>query len=723
MAAKGRLKFEGLKFVYNPRNASQMETNEVLIPNLAIYIDWEQEPGTDKTYPYSKIRYDAYLYNPGPNRSGTVYDLEDIDFRFDFSHSYTDDNGKTTSKTGTLRFITPYGTTDTGLHQKGTHFLMSGYLEDDYGSEEIRHNQDGTVPTFNFVSGSSRFAFNGASLSTSITSIGVFSGDGAQRIDGVAPTGDWIGFDAVLIPSTVSHATSAYIGDHVPITINSISTSYTHVINYSFNGKTGTAVSQTTDKKPTWEIPMSLIGAVGSDSTYGTCKLTTYTYGSSGSLLGSTTSEILLFLDVNESAPLFNPTARDTNSATIALTGNDQIFIRYYSDVYVNIGAAAKDGATIVEQKAYCGSASFTGATGYFNDIQDGIIDIQATDSRGFTGFGTINRTLIPYLPVTCALITYPISTNGEASFTVEGNFYNGSFGVKTNQLTVEYRYKLESDSAYSDWIALNVDSNTSNYAINIDLTGLDYKKVYMFQARARDLLSDATSPVGTVASFPIFDWGRFDFNFNVPVSFQEETIHANDANIYGTNTNDETRLAFTACDSANNTTVGFGGYDNEEGSTIIYGNKVDIISNTDIGFNGFNISNIINALTKSYSFTPTVTKGGNFSNASCALTLRGNCLYCRVYGSRTAASGAGDISDEIIASISFNHGGKITGMDYVSSASSSGPTAVINMSDVIVDGAEASFTVSLTSTAAGGRSFLSSFVIPVSIDLTKFTS
>ena len=109
--------------------------------------------------------------------------------------------------------------------------------------------------------------------------------------------------------------------------------------------------------------------------------------------------------------------------------------------------------------------------------------------------------------------------TSGNFTFEVDGNCFNGSFGVASNTLTVQYRYKAGSGS-YSAWANMTVSRSGNTYSATVDITGLDYTQTYTFQAKAQDALETITTDAVAVKTLPIFDWSGEDFNFNVPVNF-----------------------------------------------------------------------------------------------------------------------------------------------------------------------------------------------------------
>lgn len=220
---------------------------------------------------------------------------------------------------------------------------------------------------------------------------------------------------------------------------------------------------------------------------------------------------------VNGSAVL-SPTVSDSNSTTTALTGNNQTFIRYYSNAAVAAGATARKGASLKSYKITNGAKSITSASGTLNGVETGSFTFSVTDSRGNTTTQTVNKTLINYIKLTCN-IKARVLVDGTATIAINGNVFNGSFGAVQNTLALQYRYKLTGGS-YSSWLGVNGTKSGNTYSATANIEGLDYTKQYTFQVRAYDKLMTVNSPEQTAIAMPVFDWGAESFNFNVPVTF-----------------------------------------------------------------------------------------------------------------------------------------------------------------------------------------------------------
>ena len=533
-----------------------------------------------------------------------------------------------------------------------------------------------------------------------------------------------LAFPVIYYPVIVS-APTTYLGDDMNITVTA-KEGHSCSITYTFGDLLGTVTNSASTGTITWDIPTEDFLAQFSSTDIRKDGILSVRTIYNNEAIYTENIPFTILLDSSAGKPTISPTIVDTNSTTIALTGSANKIVKYYSNAQVTTGAKAQGAATLTSVKTVCGSKSFTGLSGTISGPDSNVFTITATDTRGLTSSYTetlSSSRFVDYSKLSCNLFTQPTTTDGKLTFIIEGNCFYGSFGAVSNTLTVQYRYKVK-DGTYSSWTNASATlSSNSNYSKTITLTGLDYRTIYVIQARAIDKLATVqTSEVFSVGE-PIFDWSKEDFNFNVPVSMQDSLTLAADKGIAGTTADGNEVIALMPCDSTGNTVLGYGNYTNEGGSTLIYGNaSVDILSNGDITFNGQSLLGLVRAMSNSYTFTTTVTPGSNYNSASCALTLRGNCLYCRIYGSRAGASGTGDITDELIGKVSFNHGGKITGMDYVGAVSSqTGTTASIAMKNPSVSGDTATFDAYLTNSATAGTNFMATFVIPVSLNLNNF--
>lgn len=240
-----------------------------------------------------------------------------------------------------------------------------------------------------------------------------------------------------------------------------------------------------------------------------------------GTTYHSSLSKTFSMINAN---PTLAPTVIDVDSATVALTGNNERIIKYFSNAQFTTGAKAIKESTLVSQKITCGGKSSTAASGTLTDVESGNFEFTATDSRGFTTTQTVKKTIVEYVKLTCNIEPSTPTAQGGMTLTIRGNYFNGGFGAKNNILYVHYRVK-ENDGTYGDWTQIPATLSGNSYTANITLSGLNYQSKYTFQGRASDLLMMLDSAEKSVKSTPVFDWSKDDFAFNVPVYIQGQHL------------------------------------------------------------------------------------------------------------------------------------------------------------------------------------------------------
>lgn len=230
--------------------------------------------------------------------------------------------------------------------------------------------------------------------------------------------------------------------------------------------------------------------------------------------------------------PDLAPAVVDMNETTKALTGDMNVLVKYYSTAACSTNGTTKQGATIKTQKVVNGAVVREKTDGVFAipNVESGKFEFSITDSRNNTTTATVNKTLIEYVRLTCnqnVEMSLAGETGATAAITISGNCFNNTFGAVKNTLALEVRYK-ESNGNYGNWAPIvdefvNFDGN--KYSINVSIENLQYDKTYVFQCRATDKLATATTGEYTIKLLPVFDWSESDFNFNVPVSIQGDTL------------------------------------------------------------------------------------------------------------------------------------------------------------------------------------------------------
>lgn len=467
---------------------------------------------------------------------------------------------------------TTYGTwagniTINGITTQATKALTITYnsnTEAVTATVKVPHNADGTKTiTISGAGGISGTSMASTSVSKSVT------------------------LDTIPRASSI-HATNAYVGENTTITINKASSNFTHTITFSMGTLTGTIATKTTANSIKWTIPTDFYWMM-TNSYNGVCDLTCVTYNGN-TTIGTSYFSFLVNVRESGNAPTLSPTIEDTNSITVALTGDKNKLVRYHSNAYITLTASAQNGASIKSTKVLVGDKSYTKFPLTIGGVYDDTFTFSATDSRGYSATKQVVKDIVNYVNLTTNISVDAPTATGTTTLSIFGGYYNGSFGAVANTLTVEYRYKSNSGS-YTEWKTAIFTLKNNYYEASVAITGLDYLNSYTFQARAKDKLQTVESYERKVKTTPIFDWGENDFNFNVPVNHNGIIVMNDGAGIAGVDTDGDTMINFTPNSGSNTVELGVGNYLKSQGSTDIFGHEVNIYSNNSVNVNGFAIA------------------------------------------------------------------------------------------------------------------------------------
>lgn len=230
--------------------------------------------------------------------------------------------------------------------------------------------------------------------------------------------------------------------------------------------------------------------------------------------------------------PTITCTIKDTNPTTIAMTGNDSVLIRYYSNAYVKMIPQAYDGASIDLDTCVIrnGSEISYGTEHTFHQVESDSFRCAVEDSNGNYCVYETACNMVDYIRITCNSATNRPDGGGNMTVVCYGNYFNGSFGKQQNEIHCTYQCVDSGGRVVSDG-DMTVDLTDNTYIARTYLTGLDYEETYYFVFFASDLLSSAVTVRTGVTSKPVFHWGENDVTFEVPVSFNKGVTSANGKN------------------------------------------------------------------------------------------------------------------------------------------------------------------------------------------------
>ena len=174
-------------------------------------------------------------------------------------------------------------------------------------------------------------------------------------------------------------------------------------------------------------------------------------------------------MSIINATPIFNNfTFEDTNTKTVALTGNNQHCIQGYSNIKGIISVANKAIAqkeatmskyrfTIGTQSVDINYSSTAEVSGTINNSPFGVFNMFATDSRNnskvvmklATKVIQYVKPVINASTITATRDSGGVGTNCTLKF--DGTFWNNNFGKKANSIKIKYQLKKITESTWVD--------------------------------------------------------------------------------------------------------------------------------------------------------------------------------------------------------------------------------------------------------------------------------
>ena len=336
----------------------------------------------------------------------------------------------------------------------------------------------------------------------------------------------------------ITKLSTCIIGENAVISTEGSSTSGTgrYSIEYEFGDLTGViADNMLFSQVPatiTWKIPLAFAKEIPY-ATSKTGKLISY-YTFAGRKEVNYTSTFVAKIADN-AVPTIDSTVATTDAISSQLSGNTTTIINGVSTVQINLYASPTTGAYIKDKwcqnppNYYSGKH---GTTQTFIGHNNGVFKFGATDTRNRSATKTITLAAIDYKSPTISIDGIEINTSGVATIDISGTWFKGSFGKVSNDITVSYRYKLNSSSSWGSWTTIPnaAKNNDGTFSATVTKSGLSYTETYNFEARVQDAINTVSSKEYIAKSLPVFDWSADDFNFNVPVSVLSPTDSNNPA-------------------------------------------------------------------------------------------------------------------------------------------------------------------------------------------------
>ena len=301
------------------------------------------------------------------------------------------------------------------------------------------------------------------------------------------------------------------IGETITIYTNRKSASFTHTAVIKFNGQT--VRTQTgIDASYSWNTNELFAKIPNQNQANGTVELTTY---SGGTRIGTSTVNFTGY--VVNSDPVFNNfDCEDTNTVTKTLTGNNQKYIRKYSNLKLTITSAnkmtTKNSATpkyyniVVGNKIEKLDYSTSEISKTINNMDDNTVTVFAIDSRGNQKDKTKALDIVKYSETVLQSVKIERKEGvGETVLiSLSGKYANINFGAKTNTVkSIQFRKKSKTETEFGSWVEIKqlVTINTENGTFSCaskEITGQTFTlgTEYDIEVQVKDELSSDTEPV-----------------------------------------------------------------------------------------------------------------------------------------------------------------------------------------------------------------------------------
>lgn len=255
------------------------------------------------------------------------------------------------------------------------------------------------------------------------------------------------------------------------------------------------------------------------------------TYASAeGSKIGENSATATASIADTDSSPVFSESAIsacDTNLKTTALTGNDQKYIKGYSDVCITLSshAVAKKGAEIISYTFAANGYADQNAEGSctvpvsktFEAAKASAYQVIATDSRGNSTEFSAQLELIDYKePVLNELRVDRVSppyTGTTANITLNANISSWErYGLATENAveSLKYRCKSSQGSEYTEYTVIEPEDITitdNGISSNVNIAGpFAISDEYIFEVVLTDKLSSSLKTAKLNSAQPTVD-------------------------------------------------------------------------------------------------------------------------------------------------------------------------------------------------------------------------
>lgn len=287
------------------------------------------------------------------------------------------------------------------------------------------------------------------------------------------------------------------------------------------DGSLGTSEVKLSGKSLPITIPTSYYEQFDGASKTGTLYL--YTYNGNTKIGSGKSKSFKITCNQGLCTPSISATVKDTNSITVALTGDEKTVVANASNILIT---PIIQGSDTDDTKGYITSKkvnekAFTTDTYTEPNATTKDFEIYVANSRGFSNVKTVSMNrIVPYVPLTFSAdnLYRPEPTTGEIVLEYSGKYYPGEFtnnlgdnGV-FNTLDISWEYKPKSSDTYIEGGVLtptiNVEKNTYSGELTLG-SNFDYKQQYDFVFYYNDKIINKSLKKSVTRGLPIFWWSE----------------------------------------------------------------------------------------------------------------------------------------------------------------------------------------------------------------------
>ncbi len=372
---------------------------------------------------------------------------------------------------------------------KNVSLSKGGKVTATFTFEDIQHNNDGSKSVdWNW------------SITTGTSVLGTLSDSGTKQLTTIPRASDIT-------------ATNADIGSSSIIVINKKNDSFTTTLKYKFATQTvyTTIVEKTAEKTYGWQIPTSFYSLIP-NAQYGSCSIEAITYNGDTQIGDPKYVDINIFANETLCKPsISNTSIIDTNTKSIALTGDNTKFIKYVSTPKLAWNASAKNGATLKSQTINNVSATSPYQTNWADSFK-----LNVTDSRNYTNtYDYVLSDVVDYFyPQITASGKRKTSTSSNIILNLSGKFFNGYFSSSNkNTATFKCNYKKKNDTVWNTiTLTPTVNADGTFTLTDFDLGEIcDYQSGWQFSITVTDKITSQSSNFTITIGKPNHYWYKKD--------------------------------------------------------------------------------------------------------------------------------------------------------------------------------------------------------------------